>query len=319
MQFSRVVRQDVIVAQLPEQLLPDSEERGLATTRPDTMAADALAAWDALLMAADECDLTLPARAHGWSGIQVLLPFGDWPEHRTLTNILDDARSGVTGTVDQADDVRRVHAAHSDVSPQEAMDAVRRSRDALRAWIEAGGPQDEGLLPTRSLLGTLPVLTLAHATAFQIAVSARDLQACGARPHDELTATGLLALVDTTGALAARQRATASMTVRTPSAFLGTGSDGTGWRTADLSELTEPLGPGIIATAAVVIDIASGRASVPSLYSSGQIAVTDLTGLLALAPIIEGVPGIPAGASLARAAKVMNGITGMLGGLFGKR
>lgn len=304
------------MAQLPDPLDPAPDERGLAASAPLTVAQRSVSAWDALIAAAEESDLGAPARAHGWTGVQVLLPFGDWPENRGLPQILDDARAGRTGTVDQADDVRRVHAARSGVSPTEAINAVRRSRDAIAQWVGSESFTTEHLMPSPSLLGTLPVLTLVHATAFQIAVSARDLEACGAGPDSELCDTGLLALVDTTGALAARQGATASFTVRTPDSFVGTGARGGGWRTVDLSHIDGTLGPGITASAATVLDIASGRANVPSLYASGEIAVTDLTGLLALAPIIEGVPGIPAGAALARAAKVMSGIGGLLGGLF---
>jgi len=304
------------VAHPPPALTPEPGERGLATTRPAEIAAASLLAWDLLVAAGEQADLTLPARAHGWTGVQVLLPFGDWPENRGMAQILADARAGVTGTVDQADDVKRVHAARSQTPPHEALDAVRRNRDSLADWIAAGGPAAEGLLPTRSLLGTLPVLTLVHATAFQIGVSARDLEACGASPSPEAWQTGLLALVDTTGALAARQGAVASLSVRTPEQLLATGSSGEAWRTVALGADEEVGGPGIVATAATVLDIASGRASVPALYSSGQLRVVDLPGLLPLAPIIEGVPGIPAGPALARAAKLLGGFGGLIGGLF---
>ena len=310
---------------LPARLTPDPGERGLASHDSAAVGAAALEAWDALLELAAGCDLTRVARAHGWTGVEVLLTLGDWPENRSLDQILDDARVGREGTVDQADDVRRVHEAHRDATPDEAVTALRRSRDAIASWVADGGPAAEGLLPTRSLLGTLPVLTLVHATAFQVAVSARDLAACGAEHSARLDDIGLLALVDTTGALAARQRVTASLTVRTPDSFLGTGAHEGSWRTADLTRSTdgtslsaadERHGPGVIATAGTFLDIASGRASVPSLYASGEVAVTDLAGLLALAPIIEGVPGIPAGAALARAARLMSGVGGLLGSLF---
>ena len=298
---------------LPARLTPDPGERGLASNDPGAVGAAALEAWDVLLELASGCDLTRGARAKDWTGVEVLLALGDWPENRSLDQILDDARVGRLGTLDQADDVRRVQQAHRDATPDEAVAALLRSRDAIASWLADGGPSEEGLLPTRSLLGTLPVLTLLHATAFQVAVSARDLMACGAAHSTRLDDIGLLALVDTTGALAARQRVTASLTVRTPDAFLGTGAHDGNWRTSDLSHSAdgttlsapdERYGPGVIATAGTVLDIASGRASVPSLYSSGEVSVTDLAGLLALAPIIEGVPGIPAGAALARAARL---------------
>ena len=312
------MRQDGIVAQLPAPLVPGTGDQGLATVDPAAVASWALQAWDLLLETAESSNLRAPARAHGWTGGQVLLPFGDWPENRGLDQILDDARSGLVGAVDQADDVRRVQLAHGQASIREQLEACRRSRDALAAWIDSGGPESEGLLPTRSLLGTLPVLTLVHATAFQLAVSARDLLPCGGVAPGPLLDIGLVALLDTTGALAARQRATASFTVRTPDRFVGTGSQEGNWRTVDLGDNPAPMGPGIISTSAVALDIASGRANVPSLYASGAVSVTDMAGLLALAPIIEGVPGIPASAALARAAKVMSGIGGIVGGLFGR-
>ena len=310
------------MAQLPEQLTPASGDRGLALADPDSVGVATLNAWNLLIEAARSCDLTLPSRTRDRTGAQMLLPFGDYPENRGMAQILDDARNGRTGTVDQLDDAARVLEAHGQDSPDEIVAALERSRDDLESWIDDGGPRAEGMLLTRSLLGTLPVLTLVHAMSFQLAVTARDLEPCGATVPAELLDTGLLALLDTTGALAARQNATASLTVTTPELFVGTGAQATDWCTVNLDEfrgLDIPLGPGIIASSAVMLDIASGKANVPGLYASGDVKVTDLSGLLALAPIIEGVPGIPGGAALAKAAKLMSGLGGLMGALSGKR
>jgi len=310
------------VAQLPEPLTPASGDRGLALADPDAVGVATLTAWNLLIEAARSCDLMLPSRTRGRTGAQMLLPYGDYPENRGMAQILDDARNGRTGTVDQIDDAARVFEAHRNDSSESVVAALQRSRDDLEAWIDEGGPHSDGMLLTRSLLGTLPVLTLVHAMSFQLAVTARDLEPCGADVPSQLLDAGLVAVLDTTGALAARQNATASLTVITPDLFFGTGAQATDWCTVDLGDLRDsnsPLGPGIIATSAVILDIASGKANVPGLYASGEVKVTDLTGLLSLAPIIEGVPGIPGGAALAKAAKLMSGLGGLMGALFGKR
>ncbi len=306
------------MSQLPPALDPSPDERGVATGDVAGLAATTLRAWDLFLAAAEAADLEAPARAHGWTGVEVVLILGDWPENRTLGAIVRDARSGVVGEIDQAQDVRRVHAAHAGATPSEAVAAVRRGRDSLAAWFAApaapDGPDAVGLLPTRSLLGTLPVLTLLHATTYQVAVSALDLEACGAVVPDELVTTGLRALVDTTGALAARAGVTASLVARTPSVSVGTAARGAAWRTAGVDP--DLAGPAIVADARTIIDVTSGRATnVPGLYRSGRLRVVDLPGLLALAPVITDVPGIPGGAALSRALSFMSGVSSLLGRL----
>jgi hypothetical protein len=317
-----VIGDDAIVPQLPPALDPGPDERGLATGDVSLLAEATLRAWDLFLAAAESADLGAPARAHGWTGVDVLLILGDWPENRTLGAIVGDAQAGLVGEVDQSGDVARVHAAHAGATPEEAIAAVRRGRESLAAWFAdpaaPGGPDEVGLLPTRSLLGTLPVLTLLHATTYQVAVSALDLEACGAQVPDELVTTGLRALLDTTGALAARAGVTASLVARTPSVVVGAAARGPAWRTADVAP--DLPGPAIVAEARTILDITSGRASnVPGLYRSGDLRVVDLPGLLALAPVISDVPGIPGGAALGRALSFMNGVGTLLGRLpFGR-
>ena len=318
------------MAHVPDLLVPSPGSRGLATQDADALAGATVRAWDLFLDAAAGADLAAPARHHGWTGTQVLLIVGDWPQNRGLRDIVADARAGRTGEVDQAADVRAVHAAHADVSPDDALAAVQRGRDELAAWFATDEPAEVGLLPTRSLLGTLPVLTLLHATAYQLAVSALDLVACGAPASDELTRIGLTALVDSTGALAARAGVSASLTAVTPRRpgddldaeplVVGAGAHDGDWRT-EVLEAAPPGAPAIHADARTILDITSGRASdVPRLYRSGDLAVTDLPGLLALAPVISDVPGIPGGAALGRALSFMNGVGSLLGRLgFGRR
>jgi hypothetical protein len=164
------------------------------------------------------------------------------------------------------------------------------------------------------MLGTLPVLTFLHAATYPLATSALDLEPAGARVPDVLLDNGLLGLVDTIGALAARQGLTASLAAITPTGVVGTGARSGAWRTArlDSDDLGGDLstGPSAEGSARLILDITSGRADIPTAIRRREIAVHDLSGLLALAPIVEQVPGIPGRAALAAAIRATGALTG---------
>jgi len=79
----------------------------------------------------------------------------------------------------------------------------------------------------RSVLGPLPLSTLVGAGAYELAVHALDLAPAGARaPSTTLLSAGVAALVDTTGALAARCDISAGAACLSPEggwAFAATG------------------------------------------------------------------------------------------------
>jgi hypothetical protein len=190
-------------------------------------------------------------------------------------------------------------------------------------------------LETASPLGPLPVLTLLHAVPYRLAVAALDLEPCGARPTDELLELGVAALVDTTGALAAREGVTGSITAVMPASTWGFGADAGAWlcvrlpvdgatadgpgpgegaRRADAPE----AGPSVQAHARVIVDVTAGRTTnLAALWRDRALVTHDVPGLLRLAPVLEQVPGIPGGAALRAAARYLGGLGQLLGRLPG--
>jgi hypothetical protein len=66
--------------------------------------------------------------------------------------------------------------------------------------------------------------------------------------------------------------------------------------------------------------VTAGRADVPGAVRRKEIAVHDLNGLMALAPIVEQVPGIPGRAALVGAIRATTAVTSVLRMLpFGRR
>ena len=49
------------------------------------------------------------------------------------------------------------------------------------------------------------------------------------------------------------------------------------------------------------------------LYRTGELHVRDLTGLIRLAPVLDGVPGIPPLGAVGRALSVVDAVGGLLG------
>jgi hypothetical protein len=307
------VRQDRAVTRLPAGLDPTPGDRGVASADAQQAGQRALAAWDAFLTVTEAADLSAPARAKGRTGREVVLPLGSWPESRSLDEVLDDARNGRLAAHHDQDEVdERVRAAHRDAGDAEALDAVRAARDNLAGWLAAGDPEGLALRETRSVLGPLPVLTYLHATAYHLAVCALDLEPCGTRADPALLTAGVIALVDTTGALAARQGVTGSITAVLPHGTWGFASRGPDWRTARLSD-GAPTGPAVEADPRVIVDVTAGRvANVPHLWRRRELVTHDLPGLLRLAPVIEQVPGIPGGLALRTASRYLGAVGWLL-------
>ena len=276
-----------------------------------------LAAWDAFVAQAEQADLHAVARAKGRLGREVLLPLGRWPQTRSLADILSDAYEGrTTPAVDLERDERAVLAAHAGASDAEVVDALRLARDDLAALLSGGDLPDVAARLTASPLGPLPVLTLLHAVAYQLAVSALDLEPCGVAPSHDLLEWGVIALVDTTGALAARQGVTGSITAVLPTASWGFGAAGGTWRTARLEHADVIAGPAVEAEARVILDVTSGRElNVPALWHDRSLVTHDLPGLLRLVPVLDQVPGIPGGAALRTIAHAVSRVGGLLGRL----
>ena len=291
---------------------------GLASGDLADLAARVLASWDEFLAVAETADLSAPSRLPGWRGREVLVHLGTWDERSTLAELLDSARSGAPGEAFDADERNAaVIAAHADASDDEVMAAVRRSRDESAAFL-ADDLARHATAPAMSTLGPLPLAGIVHAGCYELAVHALDLAPCGARPPDDvLLDAGLAALIDVTGALAARHAIHVPVAAQPRGGGWRVVVDGDTWAT----ERTAPGkvdGPAILGSASDILDASAGRAAVPLLLLQRRIVVQDLTQFLRLAPLVEEVPGIPGAALLKRAASTVTGVTRGLGRLLGR-
>jgi hypothetical protein len=316
-------RQDAIVAQLPPALTPRPADRGLATVDRGRLAADVAQSWALFASLVEDADLDAPTRAKGLTVRELVIPLGAWDDNRPLAQLLDEARRGVTGDHDQGALVDAVREAHRDASDAEVRAALARQGESMETWLY--GP-DDGLAdaPVASMLGTLPVITFLHAATYPLATTALDIASTGVAVPEQLLDNGLLGLVDTIGALAARQGVTASIAGITPTTLVGTGASGGAWRTELLDPsglaLPEDVGPSVEGSTRLLLDVTAGRADVPAAIRRKEIAVHDLNGLLALAPIVEQVPGIPGRGALVGAIRATTAVTAVLRRLpFGRR
>ena len=299
---------------LPAALEPDPHEHGWASAEVESIAASILRAWDLFGDVAGTADLEAPSRKSGWLARDIVAKVGEWDIGRRLDHLLADAHDGDADFYDQdaLDEAVRTHAAQLPV--EDTLAAVARSRDTTAAWLQSDGPETWGLVHTSSPLGPLPVLTVLHAMTYQLSIATLDLEPCGVVVPSELMHIGLGALIDTTGALAGRSHITGSFVATTPELILGVGSRSGHWHTAVLD--ADPLqGPAVIAPARTVLDVTSGRANVASLYRSGELRVRDLSGMLRLAPVLDGIPGIP---PLGRVGRALSAVDAAVGGLLGR-
>ena len=92
----------------------------------------------------------------------------------------------------------------------------------------------------------------------------------------------------------------------------GTGAQGADWCTCDIS--TSPrnsTGPTVVSDVAGVLALTSGRADIARLYRNGSLRLQDIPGLRWVA-VVEEVPSLPGGATLARAGRYLAGISSLV-------
>jgi len=297
-----------------------AEERlGLADGDPDGVRRRVLAAWEDFLALAGQVDGAAASRLPGWRAHDVLTHLGTWDDGGPLERILASARVGAAGRPADPDrENAAVVAAHRDASPTEVLAALVRARDDVAAFFDSPDPVALGLSPTLSILGPLPVLCVVHAVCYELAVHAGDLRPAGAaEPPPRLLSAGLAALVDVTGALAARQGIPVTVMAAAPEGAWRFTSDSGGWTTAPGEGAL--AGPAILGSAADILDVSAGRAAAPALLLSRRLRVHDLPGFLVLAPLVEVVPGLPGGGPLRAAARTLGTAAGLLGRLPGLR
>jgi hypothetical protein len=271
-----------------------------------------LEAWDAFLTVAESADLDAPSRLPGWRGHEVCVHLGTWPEHDPLASVVADARAGVGHRPASADEVNDLLVrTHRDASRNEVLAALRLARDNAADYFAAADPALD-TLPTASVLGPLPVLGVMLAGTYELAVHALDLVPAGAPPPPEsLLLTGLGALADVTGALAARMRVHAGAALHAPSGGWAFEAAEHGWTVQRLGP-QRPRGAAVEADAALLLDFSAGRVNPLTAITRGHLRVHDLTGLMRLAPIVESVPDLPGGPVLRVTARTLGGL-GRLG------
>lgn len=278
---------------------------GLASAGPQQLALRTEQAWRDFRQAISTVDLTASTRVKRRSPGAVIAKVGDWPESRQLPEIVADARAGRLETIDQDAIDERVMALHQDEPLPGLLAAVDRAIESLAEFRSRWATTEKlALLPVGSPLGVLPVLTYLHAAAFQLAVAARDLGNAGVSVPDNLISSGLAALVDTTGALAARMKIDTSFAVQTQLGTVITTSTEQTWTVTESADRDVDL-PGLRGDAALLIDMASGRRNPIGPIRSKQVQIRDMSSLMKLAPIAQANPGLPGGPILRRAAVVL--------------
>ncbi len=286
--------------------------RGLSSESLAALLDRVAQSWQMFVEVAETADLAAPTRLPGWRARDVVAHLGTWDDRGPLVEAIRSARAGGAGEPLDPDAANAsLLAEHRDASDEETLDALRRSRDGIAA-INRRELARLATAPAMSMLGPLPLAGLVNAGCYELAVHALDLHAAGAAaPDPALLDSGLSALIDVTGALAARHGITIAVTAQTPDGGWRAEIDSDGWTTTP-STPGPVIGPAILGTARDVLDASAGRIGVPGLLLQRRIVVQDLPQFLRLAPLVEQVPGIPGAALLSRAAATITGVRGAL-------
>jgi len=281
---------------------------GLAGHDPADLRSIILPAWDEFCTLARAADLDEPSRISGWSGRDVCVHLGTWPDSSSLARVESDLAQGEASAYDQDEINREVLAAHGSADDDEVFVALHRSRDSVASFLDRSDLDAIAAEPVGSSLGPLPSLTLLMAGGYELAVHALDLVPCGApAPSRDLLYAGLGALVDVTGALAARHEIEVTASVVTPDGGWRASTEaGEGW-TTEAVPAGRVKGAAVEGPLAEVLDVSAGRTNPAALLARGHLKLHGVPTLLRLAPIVENVPGLPG-------AKPLRGAVGLLSG-----
>jgi uncharacterized protein (TIGR03083 family) len=288
----------------------------MADAGRDEVSGRVLSAWDTFIERAETVDLDRPSRLSGWRAREICVHLGCWPDHTAMADLIASARAGGAGTPPDVDATNaRVTAAHRDASRDDVLAALRRNREATARYL-ADEPVELDTALTVSVVGRIPLLSVVLGQAYELAVHGLDLVSCGAAPPPpEVLQSGLAALVDVTGGLAASMGIDGEVTLATPEGGWTFISAGGGW-TVQQVPAGRIDGPAVEASAELLLDAASGRVNPVPAVALRKLKVHDVGGLLRLAPIVQAVPGIPGGPILQLAARTVGGAGGVLGRLF---
>jgi hypothetical protein len=307
-----------VAAPFSPPMVPSEGELGLASWEPGDLASVVLPAWDDFLAIATELDLDGPSRLDGWTARQVCVHLGSWPGSRTWDRMREEAeRDDAAGDWTDHRASSFDQDAHNDAVVQarglapraDVLAALQESRDEVAHFLGSADATVLGRRPVRSVLGPLPFNTLVAAGAYELAVHTLDLAPAGARaPSTELLSAGVAALVDTTGALAARCALSAGAGCVAPEGGWAFAAAPGAWTTLELP--TSLTGwPTVHGRAADLLDASAGRRAVPPMLARRELRLQNVSGLLALAPIVEAVPGLPGGTALRSAIRNVRGLS----------
>jgi uncharacterized protein (TIGR03083 family) len=293
--------------------------QGLADAGRDRVSGMVLGAWDAFLAQAERVDLSGPSRLPGWRAHEICVHLGCWEDHTAMADLIASARAGGAGSQPDPDAVNaRVTAAHRSASRDEVLAALHRNREATVRYL-GDEPAELDTAPTVSVVGRVPLLSVVLGQAYELAVHGLDLVSCGAEPPPaEVLQSGLAALTDVTGALAASCGITGRVTLATPDGGWSFAADPDGWVVRSVPGGTHE-GPAVEGPADLLLEAASGRINPVPAVATRKLKVHDVGGLLQLAPIVQQVPGIPGGPILQLAARTVGGPAAALGRLFRRR
>ena len=280
--------------------------QGLTDAGRDVVAPMVLQAWDDFLDLVDPLDFDAPSRLPGWRVHEVCVHLGAWPEHDALAGVLASAREGRLDRLPDSDEINaRLVAEYRDASRDEVMASLVRARDNAAAYF-ADSDASLDVAPTGSVVGPLPVLSVLLGGTYELAVHALDLAPAGAPPpSDHLLLTGLGALAEVTGALAARVGVEGGASLHAPIGGWEFAAHGGGWTTRRLGP-EPPRGTAVEGEASALLDLSAGRINPVAAITRGHLRVHDLPGLLRLAPIVESAPGLPGGPVLRVAARTLS-------------
>ena len=288
---------------------------GMADAGREQVGAMVRGAWDAFLDQAAAVDLGRATRLPGWRAQEVCVHLGAWPDRAALAGLVAGARAGGTGEPGDPDASNaRVTAAHRDADRPAVLGALRAAREATERYL-ADEPVELDTAPTVSTVGRLPMLSVVLGQAYELAVHGLDLVSAGApAPPAPVLQSGIAALADVTGALAAAQGLTAGAALATPDGGWAFAADPSGWTVRRLAAGEVP-GTAVEAPADLLLDAASGRVNPVGALARRRLRVHELTGLMQLAPIVQSAPGIPGGPILQLAARTLGTTGGLLGRL----
>ncbi len=290
----------------------------MADAGRDEIGGMVLRAWDTFIGQAEAVDLDRRTRLPGWRAQEVCVHLGCWEDHAALADLIASARAGGTGQPPDVDATNaRVTAAHRSASRDEVLAALHRNREATARYL-AEEPAGLDTAPAVSTVGRLPLLSVVLGQAYELAVHGLDLVPLGAPPvPGDVLQSGIAALADVTGALAAACRITGGVTLQTPDGGWCLAADEAGWSVRRVPA-GGASGTAVEAPADLLLEAASGRVNPVTALARRRLRVHDVGGLLRLAPIVSAAPGIPGGPILALAARTLGGAGGLLGRLRGR-